>query len=148
MYVDIVISNAFNLNNFFLFLCKLECSTPRTMMDEPRRLLGLVELWYIRTATHQTNNDASSSEPCTTYTVQHSGISVGQLTKRTMMRVRLNLVQHTQSSNVTTMTQRQEILVSASIATERICRLRSWRWMLAADLHTGEQHVMIRRAIV
>ena len=56
-----------------------------------------------------------------------------QLAKQTMIWFRINLLQHTQPSNITTMTQRQVTLIRAHLATEYTWSSRSWRWHFAAD---------------
>ena len=50
-----------------------------------------------------------------------------------MIRVRINLVQHTQSSNMTSMTQWQESPIRTFCAAEYTWRIRSWRWHSATD---------------
>ena len=50
---------------------------------------------------------------CSCTGISNSDRSRWQLTKQTMIPVRINLVQHTQCSNLTSMTQRQESLISA-----------------------------------
>ena len=65
-------------------------------------------------------------------TMSNSDRSRWTFTEETMIRVRINLEQHTQCSNMTSMTQ-QKTMDRAKPGTEHTRSSRSWRWHSAAD---------------
>ena len=75
--------------------------------------------------------------------MSNSGRSRRKLTQQTVIRVRINLVQHARSSNTASINNDKTLWSGQSLATEYTWRSRSWRGHLAADPHTGEQYSRI-----
>ena len=74
--------------------------------------------------------------------IPNSDRSRWKLTEQTMIRVRINLVQHTQCSNMTSMTHWQESLIRANPGHRIHLALEKLKMISAADPHTAWRTIL------
>ena len=106
-----------------------------SMQESPNNLLRSTP-WYFKLQWMSCRRRSGMS---------NSSRSWWNLAEQIVIRVRINLVEHTKPCHTTSMTQWQETLIRAKPGHDYTCRLRSWRQHSATDPHIGEQYSMIWR---
>ena len=100
--------------------------------------LGRSTPWYFELQWMNCGRSSSMS---------NSSRSRRKLAEETVIRVWINLVQHTKPSHTTSMIQRQETLIGTKPGDQIHLASRSWRWHSRAHPHTVIQYSRIGRTI-